>query len=62
MAVITKAHALTILRRVYGPDRANALAERLPERFDPDDPADGKLLLELGLTRDRLIEALGVED
>ena len=34
MTVLTKAEALTIIRRAYGPDRADALADRpeeLPE-------------------------------
>lgn len=61
MTVITKAHALRVIRRVYGHDHAEALAERLPDRIDLDDAADTKLLFELGLTRDRLFSALGAE-
>jgi hypothetical protein len=61
MTVISKDHALTILRRAYGPDRAESLAERLPERIDLDDAADRRLLFELGLTPDGLFSALGGE-
>ena len=61
MTVITKTHALRVLRRAYGPDQAEALAERLPDRIDLDNPADTRLLFELGLTRDRLFSELGAE-
>lgn len=61
MTGVTKAHVLKVVRRVYGPDHAEALAERLPERIDLDSPADTKLLFELGLTRDRLFSDLGAE-
>ncbi|XVV16245.1 hypothetical protein ACQP2X_18380 [Actinoplanes sp. CA-131856] len=61
MAVITKAHAVNVLRRVYGPDHARSLVDRIPDRLDLDDPADSKLLFELGLTPDRLTEAMGGE-
>ena len=37
------------------------LAQRLPDRIDLDDPADTRLLFELGLTRDRLFSELGAE-
>jgi hypothetical protein len=61
MTVITKTHALRIIRRAYGPDHAESLAERLPDRIDLDNAADTELLFELGLTRDRLFSALGGE-
>lgn len=61
MTVITKTHALRILRRAYGPDYAQCLAGRLPERLDLDEPADAELLFRLGLSPDRLANALGGE-
>ena len=61
MTVITKAHALQVIRRAYGPEHAESLAERLPDRIDLDNAADTKLLFELGLTRDRLFSELGAE-
>ncbi|MEV4346800.1 hypothetical protein AB0J83_20270 [Actinoplanes sp. NPDC049596] len=50
-----------VLTRVYGPDHAQSLVDRIPERLDLEDPADSKILFELGLTPDRLAEALGGE-
>jgi len=61
MTVLTKAEALRVIRRAYGSDHADSLAVRLPEELDLDDPADTRLLFELGLTPDRLYSALGVE-
>jgi hypothetical protein len=61
MTVITKADALSIIRRAYGPLRAESLSDRLPDRIDFDNEADVELLFELGLTRDGLIDALGGE-
>jgi hypothetical protein len=61
MPVITKNHALRVIRRAYGPEHAEALADRLPEQFDLENPADARLLFELGLTPDRLAGALGGE-
>ena len=61
MTIITKAHALKVIRRAYGQEHAESLAERLPDRIDLDEPADARLLSELGLTRDRLFNALGAE-
>jgi hypothetical protein len=61
MAVITKTHALRIIRRAYGPDFAESVAERLPDRIDLDNPADAEALFRLGLSRDRLFNALGGE-
>jgi len=61
MAVMTKAEALTIIRRAYGPDVADSVADQLPDRIDPDNDADAELLLGLGLTRDGLANALGGE-
>jgi hypothetical protein len=61
MTTITKTHALKVIRRVYGPNQAEALAERLPNRIDLDNAADTAMLFELGLTRDRLFSELGAE-
>ncbi|WP_328999541.1 hypothetical protein OHA18_34505 [Kribbella sp. NBC_00709] len=61
MAVLTKAEALAIIRRAYGPDFAQSVEPRLPDRFDPDDDADAELLATLGLTRDGLANAMGGE-
>jgi hypothetical protein len=61
MTVITKTHALRILRRAYGPDYAQSLAARLPDRIDLDKAADADLLFRLGLSPDRLFNALGGE-
>jgi len=61
MNVITKSHALRILHRAYGPDQAESLAARLPDRIDLDAPADAELLSRLGLSPDRLFDALGGE-
>jgi hypothetical protein len=61
MTVLTKTQALGVIRRAYGPDTAESLAEHLPKQIDTEDPADHQLLSELGLTRERLFEALGAE-
>jgi hypothetical protein len=61
MTILTKAQALGVIRRAYGPDRAELLADRLPDRIDLKDPADHELLVRLGVTRERLFEALGAE-
>ncbi len=61
MTVMTKTHVLAVARRAYGPDVARSLADRLPDRIDLDDAADARLLFELGLTPDRLFDALGGE-
>ena len=61
MAVITKTHALTVLRRAYGPDYADSIKDQLPDRIDLDEPKDTALLYRLGLTPDRLVSALGGE-
>jgi hypothetical protein len=61
MTVLTKAQALQVLRRAYGPDRAESLAGRLPDRIDLDSDADTRLLAELGVTRGGLFDALGAE-
>jgi hypothetical protein len=61
MAVITKTHALRVIRRAYGPDYAESVADQLPERIDLDDAADTARLFRLGLTPDRLFSALGGE-
>lgn len=59
MTVISKQHALNVVRKVYGPEHADRIADRLPDRIDLDDPKDGNLLYELGLTRDGLFNAMG---
>jgi len=61
MAILTKAEALTIIRRAYGPDVADSVAGQLPDQIDPDDDADAAMLFRLGLTREGLAEALGGE-
>ena len=61
MAIHTKAEILAIVRRAYGPDRAESIAGQLPDRIDPDDDADAELLFRLGLTREGLADALGGE-
>lgn len=61
MAILTKTQALGVIRRAYGPDRAEFMAEHLPEEIDFENPADHELLFRLGLTRERLFEALGAE-
>jgi hypothetical protein len=61
MAVLTKTQTLGIIRRAYGPDVAESLAGHLPDRIDLDNAADADLLFRLGLTRDRLFNALGGE-
>ena len=61
MAVLMKAEALTIIRRAYGPEVADRIAEHLPDQIDPDNDADAQLLGRLGLTRDGLANAMGGE-
>jgi hypothetical protein len=61
MKIITKAHALQVLRRAYGAERAESLAAGLPDQFDLDNAADAELLFQLGLSPDRLASALGGE-
>ena len=61
MPSVTKAEALAVIRRAYGPDRADAIAAELPDRIDPDDDGDAALLVRLGVTPERLVEALGGE-
>jgi hypothetical protein len=61
MATLTKTQALTVIRRAYGPDVADSLADRLPKQIDLDNPADTTLLMRLGVTRDRLFDAFGAE-
>ena len=61
MAVITKTHALTVIRRAFGPDYAESVKDKLPDKIDLEDPADTAVLYKLGLTPDRLINALGAE-
>jgi hypothetical protein len=61
MKTLTKTHVLRVARRAYGPDFADSVAEHLPERLDLDNAADADLLFRLGLTPDRLFNALGGE-
>jgi hypothetical protein len=61
LTVITKTHALKVIRRAYGPDQAESLAQQLPDRIDLDNVAHTKLLAELGLSPDRLFNSLGAE-
>ena len=61
MAVMTKAEALAIIRRAYGPDVAESIGPQLPDQIDPDNDADAELLGRLGLTRDGLANAMGGE-
>lgn len=61
MTVYTKPQALGVIRRAFGPDIAESVADRLPDRINPDNAADAELLFELGLSRDRLLDALGGE-
>jgi hypothetical protein len=59
MAVLSKAEALAIIRRSYGPDFAQQVEDRLPDHLDPEDSADIETLFRLGITREGLLEALG---
>ncbi|MBM2620070.1 hypothetical protein JIG36_31610 [Actinoplanes sp. LDG1-06] len=61
MAVVTRTHALNVIRRAYGPDFAESVRDKLPDRLDLENPRDTKVLYDLGLTPDRLISALGAE-
>jgi hypothetical protein len=61
MTVITKTQALKVIRSAYGPDHADSVAERLPDRIDLNNPADTRLLADLGVTPDGLYEAFGAE-
>ena len=61
MTLLTKTDALRVISRAYGPERAESLADRLPDVIDLDDPADVHLLLTLGLSREGLVNALGGE-
>ena len=60
MTILTKNQALGVIRRAYGSDRAELLADHLPERVISKS-ADRELLAQLGLTRERLFQALGAE-
>ncbi|TCO40466.1 hypothetical protein EV646_1176 [Kribbella antiqua] len=61
MAIHTKAEALAIIRRAYGPDLADSIAGQLPDQIDPDNEADADLLFRLGVTREGLVDSLGGE-
>ncbi|GAA1123602.1 hypothetical protein GCM10009630_21900 [Kribbella jejuensis] len=61
MAVHTKAELLAVIRRAYGPDVADAVAGELPDQLDPERDADAEVLARLGITRERLANALGGE-
>jgi hypothetical protein len=59
--ILTRTQALAIIRRAYGPDVAESLADRLPKHLDLDHPPHAELLRRLGVTRDGLFNALGAE-
>lgn len=61
MTVITKTHALRVIRRSYGADHAESLAQRLPDRIDLDCAADERVLSELGLNPDGPFNALDAD-
>jgi hypothetical protein len=61
MTAISKTRVLGVVRRAYGPERAESLAGRLPDRIDLDNAAHTRMLSDLGLTRDGLFDALGAE-
>jgi hypothetical protein len=61
MAIHTKAEALAIIRRAYGPEVADSIAGQLPDQIDPDNDADADLLGRLGVSREGLVDALGGE-
>jgi len=61
MTIISKAHALRVISRAYGPEHAESLTDRLPDSIDLDNAAQVRLLSELGLTPDGLFDALGAE-
>jgi len=61
MTILTKAEALKVIGRAYGSDHADSVAEHLPDEIYLDDAANRARLFELGLTPDRLFNALGVE-
>ena len=61
MTIITKASALRVVSRAYGPEHAESMAERLPDPIDLDNAEQVRLLSELGLTPDCLFNALGAE-
>ncbi|MEV4318192.1 hypothetical protein [Actinocrispum sp. NPDC049592] len=61
MTVISKALALQAIRRAYGPDFAESLAEHLPDRIDTHDAGDLARMADLGLTADGIFDALGAE-
>jgi hypothetical protein len=61
MAVVTKSHALNVIRRAYGPDFAESVRDQLPDRLDLDKPKDMDILFKLGVTPDHLMNALGGE-
>ena len=61
MTIITKAYALRVVSRAYGPEHAESMIERLPDPIDLDNAEQVRLLSELGLTPDGLFNALGAE-
>jgi hypothetical protein len=61
MAIHTKAEALAIIRRAYGPEVADSIAGQLPDQIDPDNDADADLLGRPGVSREGLVDALGGE-
>ena len=61
MLILSRAQLLQVIGRAYGPELADALAPQLPKQVDLDQPSDAELLYRLGVTCDRLFNALGAE-
>lgn len=61
MSTVTRSHVLNVVRRAFGPDFAESVRDKLPDRINLEDPADTRVLYDLGLTPDRLMGALGGE-
>ena len=61
MTLLTKIEALRVISRAYGREHAESLADRLPDVIDLDNPADIRLLFDLGLSREGLVNSLGGE-
>jgi hypothetical protein len=59
VTVIAKIQALQMIRRAYGPDVAASLANTLPDQVDLDDARQAEPLSHVGVTLERLFNALG---